>query len=610
MGRFINPKTHPLNTFVERSTPLSKLKSRPCSQCKKKVPLETVESYQEPSSRTPKDHPLDTVVSRASFASDDGGGEHKESPPKQQNEKKMQVLADTLDKLIPFYSFYQTKDYNRLPKNFEPQNNEWKDFIVPSINQGTCGSCWAFSTVSCYADRFNILSRRKFFDKCLSPLTPVLCNNLTALAVENNKNMFEDVTNPFKLNRGTIANQACFGNSLVTALLYLKFYGIPTQKCMPYDTSRFYANKLQYINFGFPANQGKFTQKDLDSSKYTELSNFSGDRPSPSCFLYYSYSTQPFNFCYDNVVYNETIFYGSPAQNFTAFLVYKVNGATTDSRNIMAEIYQFGPVVTSFIVYDDFYSFNPKDGVYIHNDKSGGNQTGGHAVEIVGWGEYVDPKKPKEKPIPFWWIKNSWGTKYGYNGYFRILRGKNHCEIENNVLCFLPNLFFEYKDRQKLKLINQQIENMNIIRAVKPMDTLFKLTSKIFYSFGRYGKYLHPNTMALNYKLFGFFFFEALYNVGVTQLNTNTKSMYNTMDLVMMPGLDYGNPEIVFPFDGIFIAGKVESQQLILPQIKSIYKPRYWIYLLCLFFGFIIFCIIVYYLNSPLTRTNTGFSQN
>jgi hypothetical protein len=177
-------------------------------------------------------------------------------------------------------------------------------------------------------------------------------------------------------------------------------------------------------------------------------------------------------------------------------------------------------------------------------------------------------------------------------------------------MCFLPNLFFEYKDRHKLKFINQQIENMNIIRAVKPMDTLFKLTSKIFYSFGRYGKYLHPNTMALNYKLFGFFFFEALYNVGVTQLNTNTKSMYNTMDLVMMPGLDYGNPEIVFPFDGTFIAGKVESQQLILPQIKSIYQPRYWIYLVVLFLGLIIFCIIVYYLNSPLTRTNTGFSQN
>lgn len=596
---YYNPDIH----SEAQNTPISSLKSHP----------KIVEKYAQPippeSQRNPENHPLNTVVSRASFASESETQETEEQPSEKDEKKamaKMQVLADTLDKLIPFFSFYQPKDLERLPANFEPQTNEWKNFMVDSINQGTCGSCWAFSTVSCYADRFNILSRRRFFDKCLSPLTPVLCNNITNLAVENNKSMYEDITNPFKSNRTTISTQACFGNSLVTALLYLKFYGIPTQKCMPYDTDRFYANKLQYINFAFPANQGKFTQKDLDSSKYTVLSKFTSDRPSPSCFLYYSYSTQPFNFCYDNVVYNETIFYGSPAQNFTAFVVYKVNDGLTNVKNIMAEIYQFGPVVTSFLVYDDFYTFKPTvDGVYMHDEKLNASHSGGHAVEIVGWGEYVDPAKPTQPPIPFWWIKNSWGTSYGYNGYFRFLRGKNNCEIENNVICFLPNLFFNYKDRDNLQKLNLQIKNLNIIRPILPMDTLFKLTSKIFYSFGRYGKYLHENTMALNYKMFGYFFFEALYNVGVTQLNTNTTSMYNTMDMVMMPGLDYSHPEIVVPFDGVFVAGIIDPKQLILPIKKNVFEhPRYWIYLLCLFFGLVILVTIVYFLKNPSNQND------
>jgi hypothetical protein len=602
MGSKFNPKNHPLNTFVASSkfTPIRKSPLCPHHHKSENTPI--IEEYKSTKKRDPSNYPLNTVVVRASFASEDGGDTKEiNGGPKQQSDKKTQKLGKVLDKIVPYYSFYETKHYNKLPKDFEPQNNEWKEFLVPAENQGTCGSCWAFSTSGCYADRFNILSRRKFFDRSLTPLTPVLCNNITSLVVENNKNLFEDVTNPFKLNRTTISQQACFGNSLVTALYYLKFYGVPTQTCMPYNTDRFYANKLQYINFGFPANQGKFTQKDLDSSKYTELSNFSADRPSPSCFLYYSYSTQPFNFCYDNVVYNETIFYGSPAQNFTCFLVYKVNDGLTDVRSIMAEIFQFGPVVTSFLVYGDFYTFNPlEDGVYIH-DPLNNDQTGGHAVQIVGWGEYADPKKPNSKPIPFWWIKNSWGPQYGYNGYFRFLRGKNHCEIENNVICFLPNLFFNYKDRTQLKKLNQGLLDLNIIRPVKPMEALFKLTSKIFYSFGRYGKYLQSNTIALNYKLFGFFFFEALYNVGVTQLNTTTSSMYNTMDLVMMPGLDYSHLEIEPIFNHEFVGGIVKPKELLHPvKYNPIANPRYYIYIIILVFGLTIVVLLLFLLKNSL----------
>lgn len=44
-------------------------------------------------------------------------------------------------------------------------------------------------------------------------------------------------------------------------------------------------------------------------------------------------------------------------------------------------------------------------------------QVGGHAIEVVGWGE--------ENGDKFWWVKNSWTANWGINGYFKI--GINEC---------------------------------------------------------------------------------------------------------------------------------------------------------------------------------------
>ncbi|KAE9412819.1 hypothetical protein Angca_010233, partial [Angiostrongylus cantonensis] len=88
---------------------------------------------------------------------------------------------------------------------------------------------------------------------------------------------------------------------------------------------------------------------------------------------------------------------------------------------IQREIMTNGPVVAGFIVYDDFYLY--KSGIYKHTY---GEEDGSHAVRILGWGE--------EGGIPYWLIANSWNTDWGENGYFRIVRGTNECEIEENVV--------------------------------------------------------------------------------------------------------------------------------------------------------------------------------
>ncbi len=71
------------------------------------------------------------------------------------------------------------------------------------------------------------------------------------------------------------------------------------------------------------------------------------------------------------------------------------------------------PLVTAFDVYEDFRYYT--GGVYEHVE---GEKVGGHMVSIVGWNDDDE----------CWIVKNSWGTDWGENGFFRIKWGE--CEID------------------------------------------------------------------------------------------------------------------------------------------------------------------------------------
>jgi cathepsin B len=88
------------------------------------------------------------------------------------------------------------------------------------------------------------------------------------------------------------------------------------------------------------------------------------------------------------------------------------------NKNIKKEIFENGPVETGFKVYQDFIQY--KSGVYRHTS---GGMLGGHAVEIVGWSFDQDGE--------YWICKNSWGTAWGEEGYFRIAFGQ--CGIDSTV---------------------------------------------------------------------------------------------------------------------------------------------------------------------------------
>jgi len=94
------------------------------------------------------------------------------------------------------------------------------------------------------------------------------------------------------------------------------------------------------------------------------------------------------------------------------------------------ELVKNGPLVVAFEVYDDFLSY--QGGIYHHtflkdekNFKFDPFQLTNHAVLLVGYG--TDQQSGQD----YWIVKNSWGTSWGENGFFRIRRGNDECAIES-----------------------------------------------------------------------------------------------------------------------------------------------------------------------------------
>uniref|UniRef100_A0A7I4XTX4 Pept_C1 domain-containing protein n=1 Tax=Haemonchus contortus TaxID=6289 RepID=A0A7I4XTX4_HAECO len=90
-------------------------------------------------------------------------------------------------------------------------------------------------------------------------------------------------------------------------------------------------------------------------------------------------------------------------------------------KEIQRDILKYGSVVGGMSIYGDFNHY--KSGIYQHR---GGLPGGYHAVKIIGWG--------KENGTDYWLIANSWNDDWGEKGFFRMLRGTNHCGIEENVI--------------------------------------------------------------------------------------------------------------------------------------------------------------------------------
>jgi len=95
--------------------------------------------------------------------------------------------------------------------------------------------------------------------------------------------------------------------------------------------------------------------------------------------------------------------------------------------NMLAEITARGPIACTIAVTPAFEAYT--SGVF--TDKTGAVSLD-HEIEIAGFGIDTDGTK-------YWIGRNSWGTYWGENGWFRLVRGVNNLGVEANCDWAVPN---------------------------------------------------------------------------------------------------------------------------------------------------------------------------
>jgi hypothetical protein len=327
-----------------------------------------------------------------------------------------------------------------VPESFDGRL-VWKGLITPVRDQGHCGSCWAFASTSTLADRFNVQSVGQMHVE-LSPAKLILCDFKGAEWDIKHPEIQVGLTS--KVNAFNLGASACQGNTLYDAWRYLFTLGTTTEECIPYD------------------------QSVKSEVSFNSVSEFTKDDHLPFCTII---SGPVGDMCADvaeNKITSDE--YGTPARFYRCIHFYSIAGTPKDGGNefyIRHNIYAWGPVSTGMVVYPDFYAFDPKTEIYEWNGR--GDPIGGHAIEIVGWGE--------EKGKKYWIIKNSWGTKWGRDGYFYMARGTNTCQIEDNIVTGVPDFFYpvDYDLDNPSNFV--WAENKTAVKERREIETELTLTS-------------------------------------------------------------------------------------------------------------------------------------
>lgn len=428
-----------------------------------------------------------------------------------------------LTEYIPFSIDY---DSVSIPINPPPNFRCNMDFMTPALDQESCGSCWAFSTCSSLSDRINVGCNRRVLSNALTPTIPLTCNYF----YETNQEKIFDVQYVKTLAnlQNILDNLACHGNSVVLTCFFLQTWGTFRQKCAPYRSANLINVEYDKTNFGFRSSLALSSNVD-----------FSSDVNTVTCGAFFGNIGRSVNAssCLGRLIIDNKV-YAQPAQTFRCLLYYSIDNCVSKHENIMKDIMIWGPCVTSFRVYSDFYDFDPDiDSVYVSNQDPA-TIVGGHAVSICGWGEEVDPKT--KKTTPYWWIKNSWGTGYGEGGYFKMLRGSNHCGVEENVVGMVPNCYPQ-NVQHLTKIMKNLKSKWNFQEQLSPL--FLQLYKSVLSEYSLISKkladVLFRDEMIQKYPIIDYFFFNMPFRA-LFQLNP--KHGYSRFNEFEFPGIDFLPP--------------------------------------------------------------------
>ena len=226
------------------------------------------------------------------------------------------------------------------------------NFVTTPKNQGNCGSCWAFSSTGAVESQLLIKLLPPGKSLNLSEQILISCSDAGSTDY-----CTDDGVAPRARLPGTSkgSEYGCCGGYTTDAAQFFYDYGTGLESCYPYKARDVYQ----------------------------------GASCSAAClnWIFFSYKLKI-----------SGLDYGTQDDPTLAQL-----------KNM---IVTYGPVVVTFGVYDDFYSYT--SGVYQYTS---GNFVGGHAVEVIG---FQDDASDSSWGGGYFIVKNSWGTDWGMGGYFNI----------------------------------------------------------------------------------------------------------------------------------------------------------------------------------------------
>lgn len=261
-------------------------------------------------------------------------------------------------------------DWSKISPDDSLDLRHKKSLISKPTNQFKCGSCWAISVAACISDAYVIAGMT--FNPDIS----------TTYALIN------------------YPQHGCNGGNPLKLLNDIKKAGIASKKCIDY---RWCSTNPRCNGSGMDHWNAKADLNKLIPSP--ELTK--------SCDVLYFIEDVSLILADDDTV------------------------VAQKQDMVKNHILTYGPVVAGYIVFNNFIdgSFtkvSANRGIYFEKYSNGIWSTlnttadtfkGGHAVAVVGWGVEPQPISIEGIPVsnvPFWICRNSWGTQWGNDGYFKI----------------------------------------------------------------------------------------------------------------------------------------------------------------------------------------------